>query len=57
MIELCFVVGHYAMLSSTLNSLGVQPEPAALHAISGRAAEHAESLRTQLAQSRVSAPR
>jgi alkylhydroperoxidase family enzyme len=51
LIELCFVVGHYEMLASTLNSLGVQPEPAALHAISGRAAEHAESLRTRLAQS------
>lgn len=56
LIELCFLVGHYAMLASTLNSLGVQPEPAALHAISGRAAEHADTLRTRLARSTANAP-
>lgn len=53
LIELCFVVGHYTMLTSTLNSLGVEPEPAALHAIGGRVAEHAHSLRTRLTRSRA----
>ena len=56
LIELCFVVGHYEMLASTLNSLGTEPEPAALQAIGGRAAEHAQSLRSRLARSAASAP-
>lgn len=28
LIELCMLVGHYEMLAMTLNSLGVQPDPA-----------------------------
>jgi alkylhydroperoxidase family enzyme len=44
LIELCFVVGHYEMLAMTLNSLGVEPEPAALLAISGPAADRAKTL-------------
>lgn len=30
LIELCMLVGHYAMLAGTLNALGVQPDPAPL---------------------------
>ena len=52
LIELCFLVGHYEMLAMTLNSLGVQPEPSAVRALSGRAAEVAESLRTGLGSTR-----
>ena len=29
LIELCMLIGHYEMLAMTLNSLRVQPEPAA----------------------------
>jgi AhpD family alkylhydroperoxidase len=28
LIELCMLVGHYEMLAGTLNSLGVEPDPA-----------------------------
>jgi alkylhydroperoxidase family enzyme len=52
LIELCFVVGHYEMLAMALNSLGVQPEPAAVRALSGRSAEVAELLRRGLASTR-----
>ena len=34
-IELCMLVGHYEMLAMTLNSLGVEPERAALAALDG----------------------
>lgn len=49
LVELCLLVGHYEMLCLTVNSLGVQPEPAALAALSGPAAAAAESLRARLA--------
>jgi len=56
LIELCFVVGQYEMLAMTLNSLGVRPEPSALSAISGTAAEHAGSLRAGLVAARRPQP-
>lgn len=52
LIELCFLVGHYEMLAMTLNSLGVAPEPAALHAIAGPSARTAEALRAELLAAR-----
>jgi alkylhydroperoxidase family enzyme len=52
LVELCFLVGHYEMLAMTLNSLGVEPEPSAVRALGGRAAEVAESLRAGLASTR-----
>ena len=52
LIELCLLVGHYEMLAMTLNSLGVQPEPSAVRALGGRAAEVAESLRAGLGSTR-----
>jgi alkylhydroperoxidase family enzyme len=58
LIELCFVVGHYAMLAMTLNSLGVEPEPAALAAMDQPAATRADALRDGLVAARraVAAP-
>jgi len=44
LIELCMLVGHYEMVAMTLNSLGVEPEPAALEAITGWARAAADSL-------------
>ncbi len=52
LIEVCFLVGHYEMLAMTLNSLGVQPEPSAVRALGGRAAEVAELLRAGLGANR-----
>lgn len=52
LIELCFLVGHYEMLAMTLNSLGVQPEPAALRAIAGPSARAADALRAALLSAR-----
>jgi alkylhydroperoxidase family enzyme len=52
LIELCFLVGHYEMLAMTLNSLGVRPEPSALRALSGRAADRADLLRAALVAAR-----
>jgi alkylhydroperoxidase family enzyme len=52
LIEVCFVVGHYAMLAMTLNSLGVQPEPTAIGALDDRNARTAERLRAALASTR-----
>jgi alkylhydroperoxidase family enzyme len=52
LIELCFLVGHYEMLAMTLNSLGVQPEPAALLAIKGPSADRGDSLRSGLVSAR-----
>jgi alkylhydroperoxidase family enzyme len=49
LIELCLLVGHYEMLAMTLNSLGVEPEPAALARLSGAPAEVAAHLRDGLA--------
>jgi alkylhydroperoxidase family enzyme len=52
LIELCFLVGHYEMVAMTLNSLGVEPEPAALARLAGPAALAAERLRDGLASAR-----
>ena len=54
LIELCFLVGHYEMLAMTVNSLGVQPEPAALLAIDGPSARVADALRAALVSARGS---
>jgi alkylhydroperoxidase family enzyme len=51
LIELCFLVGHYEMVAMALNSLGVEPEPAALLRLTGPAAA-ADRLRTGLATAR-----
>lgn len=48
LVELCFLVGHYEMLAMTVNSLGIEPEPAALRAITGPSAHIADTLRTAL---------
>jgi alkylhydroperoxidase family enzyme len=55
LIELCFLVGHYEMLAMMLNSLGVQPEPAAIRALGVRAAEIAEVLSAGLVSARRAA--
>lgn len=55
LIELCFVVGHYEMLAMTLNSLGVQPEPSAVRALSSWSAATADQLRAGLVAARRSA--
>ncbi len=55
LIELCFVVGHYEMLAMTLNSLGVQPEPAAVRSLSSTAAAAADALRRGLVAARDAA--
>lgn len=52
LIELCFVVGHYEMLAMTLNSLGVEPEPAALRALGSVARASADRLRAGLVAAR-----
>ncbi len=52
LIELCFVVGHYEMLAMALNSLGVEPEPLALRALSSSSAGRANSLRAALVATR-----
>ena len=52
LIELCFLVGHYAMLAMTLNSLGVQPEPSALRVLDGQSAEQSDQLRAELVSAR-----
>lgn len=52
LIELCLLVGHYEMLAMTLNSLGVQPEPATLARLGGGAAEAADRLRAALLAAR-----
>jgi alkylhydroperoxidase family enzyme len=52
LIETCFLVGHYEMLALMLNSLGVQPEPAAIRALGVRAAEIAGVLRAGLLSAR-----
>ena len=44
LIELCMLVGHYEMLAMTLNSLGVEPEPAAHAALDAASAEIALEL-------------
>lgn len=52
LIELCLLVGHYAMLAMALNSLGVEPEPAALGRLEGSAARTAQDLRASLLDAR-----
>jgi alkylhydroperoxidase family enzyme len=52
LIELCFLVGHYEMLAMTLNSLGVEPEPAALRHLGGRDVTVADALRRGLVSAR-----
>ena len=54
LIELCFLVGHYEMLAMTLNSLGVEPEPSAVRALSGQAARVSERLSAGLVAARQS---
>jgi hypothetical protein len=51
-IELCFLVGHYEMLAMTLNSLGVEPEPSALHRLDPAATAIATRLAERLQRSR-----
>jgi alkylhydroperoxidase family enzyme len=48
LIEMCILVGHYEMLAMTVNSLGVQPEPSAVRALSARAAHTADVLSAAL---------
>jgi alkylhydroperoxidase family enzyme len=52
LIELCLLVGHYEMLAMTLNSLGVEPEPAALAQLTGVSAQAANRLRDGLVATR-----
>jgi alkylhydroperoxidase family enzyme len=52
LIELCLLVGHYEMLAMTLNSLGVEPEAAALAQLTGPAAQAATRLRDGLTATR-----
>jgi alkylhydroperoxidase family enzyme len=52
LIELCFLVGHYEMLAMMLNSLGVQPEPAAVRSLNASAAAAADAIRRGLAAAR-----
>lgn len=52
LIELCFLVGHYEMVAMALNSLGVEPEPAALARLTAPAESAAERLRAGLAAAR-----
>jgi alkylhydroperoxidase family enzyme len=53
LIELCLLVGHYEMLAMALNSLGVEPEPAALGRLAGTPAVTAERLRDALLAARA----
>jgi alkylhydroperoxidase family enzyme len=52
LIELPLLVGHYEMLAMALNSLGVEPEPAALDRLEGAAAAAADELRASLLRRR-----
>ena len=52
LIELCFLVGHYEMLAMTLNSLGVEPEPSAVRALSGQSAHQSDRLSAGLVAAR-----
>jgi 4-carboxymuconolactone decarboxylase len=52
LIELPLLVGHYEMLAMALNSLGVEPEPAALGRLEGAAASTADELRASLLRRR-----
>ena len=52
LIELCFLVGHYEMLAMTLNSLGVEPEPSAVRALSGQSAQQSDRLSAELVAAR-----
>ena len=52
LIELCFLVGHYEMLAMTLNSLGVEPEPSAVRALSGQSASESDRLSAELVTAR-----
>ena len=54
LIELCFLVGHYEMLAMTLNSLGVEPEPSAVRALSGQSAQQSDRLSAGLVAARQS---
>jgi alkylhydroperoxidase family enzyme len=47
-IELCMLVGHYEMLAMTLNSLGVQPERAAIAGLDTSTGETASHLQASL---------
>jgi alkylhydroperoxidase family enzyme len=52
LIELCFLVGHYEMLAMTLNSLGVEPEPSAVRALSRQSARQSDRLNAELVAAR-----
>jgi alkylhydroperoxidase family enzyme len=56
LIELCLLVGHYAMLALALNSLGVEPEDGARRRLPPAAAAVAEQLRARLAAARAGTP-
>ena len=53
LIELCLLVGHYAMLALALNSLGVEPEAGARRRLLPGAAALADRLRDRLAEARA----
>lgn len=55
-IELCFLVGHYAMVGATLNSLGVRPEDDALDQLDASSAALARTLRRRLVDARAPVP-
>ncbi|HEU5470984.1 MAG TPA: carboxymuconolactone decarboxylase family protein [Actinophytocola sp.] len=52
LVELCLLVGHYEMLCLTTNSLGIEPEPAALAALTAPATAAAAALRARLVSAR-----
>jgi alkylhydroperoxidase family enzyme len=56
LIELCLLVGHYEMLAMTLNSLGVEPEPATLARLGDGVGEAAARLRAGLVAARRTGP-
>ncbi|MGO9198111.1 MAG: carboxymuconolactone decarboxylase family protein [Acidimicrobiales bacterium] len=47
-MELCMLVGHYAMVAMTLNSLGVEPEASAVAALDGSSRQTADLLDDRL---------
>ena len=53
LIELCLLVGHYAMLAMALNSLGVEPELTALSRLPESSAAWAQQLRDRLVRLRT----
>jgi alkylhydroperoxidase family enzyme len=52
LIELCLLVGHYAMLAMALNSLGVDPEPRARRRLDASLGDAADRLTSTLARRR-----